>query len=227
MAIFRSILYNILCQPIGILLIIASGLSPFFGQNAVIFMARRWAAWHGWCAKWLLGIEIILEGSLDQGQALYVFKHESYFESIQTLVLFDRPVVVMKQELLDLPFWGFAAKRHGSIGVNREAGPAAMRAMIASVKVAKDSGRSIILFPEGTRIAPGERPPVRAGLAGLYKILGLPVIPVALSSGKQWPKGIIKYPGKVMMKVGDPIPPGLSREEIEEKVHAAINALNV
>ena len=99
-------------------------------------------------------------------------------------------------------------------------------AVLRWAKWAKASGRPIVLFPEGTRIPPGEQPPLRAGLAGLYKILGLPVIPVALSAGHQWPKGFVKYAGPVRMKVGAPIPPGLSREEIERRVHEAINVLN-
>lgn len=226
MAVLRSILFHIICQPVGLVLVILAGISPLFGQEAVIFASRRWAAWHRWCAHYLLGIHTVMDGNLDHGQALYVFKHESNFETIETLVLFERPVVVMKQELLDLPFWGYASRKHGSIGVNRDAGPTAMRAMIAAAKLAKASGRPIVLFPEGTRIPPGEQPPLRAGLAGLYKILGLPVIPVALSAGHQWPKGFVKHPGPVRMKVGAPIPPGLSREEIEARVHAAINVLN-
>ena len=103
---------------------------------------------------------------------------------------------------------------------------AAMRRMIAQAKRAKESGRPIILFPEGTRVPHGETPPLRAGLAGLYKILGLPVIPVALNSGKVWPNGFLKQAGIVTVKVGEPIPPGLPREEIEARVHAAINVLN-
>ena len=98
--------------------------------------------------------------------------------------------------------------------------------MIAQAKRAKESGRPIILFPEGTRVPHGERPPLRAGLAGLYKILGLPVIPVALNSGKVWPHRFVKQAGVVTVKVGEPIPPGLPRDEIEARVHAAINALN-
>jgi 1-acyl-sn-glycerol-3-phosphate acyltransferase len=102
-----------------------------------------------------------------------------------------------------------------------------MRRMIAAAKLAKASGRPIVLFPEGTRVPHGERPELKAGLAGLYKILGLPVIPVALDSGRVWPRSaFVKRSGVVRMKVGEPIPPGLPREEIEPRVHAAINALN-
>ena len=93
-------------------------------------------------------------------------------------------------------------------------------------KRAKASGRPIILFPEGTRVPHGEQPELRAGLAGLYKILGLPVIPVALDSGKLWPRGFVKRPGIVTLSVGAEIPPGLPREDIEARVHKAITALN-
>jgi 1-acyl-sn-glycerol-3-phosphate acyltransferase len=226
MSMMRSILYHIICYPVSLLLSIVAMAEACFGQDHVIRGSRRWALWHRWCARTILGIYWQIDGSLDQGQALYVLKHESMFEAIETLALFERPIVVMKQELLDLPVWGFASIRHGSIGVNRDAGSAAMRAMIAAAKAAKASGRPIILFPEGTRVLHGESPPLKAGLAGLYKILGLPVIPVALDAGRVWPKGWIKGSGVVRMKVGEPIPAGLPREEIEARVHRAINALN-
>ena len=226
MPLLRTILYQIIFHAVGAVLIVAAVVSSLFGQDAVIRASRRWALWHRWCARVILGVKMELDGQLDQGQALYVFKHESNYETYETLALFERPVVVMKQELLNLPAWGYASRKHGSIGVDRDAGPSAMRAMIASARIAKESGRPIVLFPEGTRIPHGERPPVRAGLAGLYKILGLPVIPVALDAGKLWPKQFVKYPGIVRLKVGEPIPPGLPRDEIERRVHTAINVLN-
>ena len=226
MAVLRSALYALLFYSIGSLIIIIAMIAAWIGQDQVIWAARRWARWHRWCARWALGIRLEVQGNLDQGQALYVLKHESAFETFETLAAFDRPVVVMKEELLDLPFWGFASRRHGSIGVNRDAGPTAMRAMIAAAKTAKASGRPILLFPEGTRVGVGEAPELKAGLAGLYKILGLPVIPVAIRAGHVWPKGFVKHPGTVTFRVGETIPPGLPREEIESRVHAAINVLN-
>jgi 1-acyl-sn-glycerol-3-phosphate acyltransferase len=84
----------------------------------------------------------------------------------------------------------------------------------------------VLIFPEGTRVAPGEQPPLQPGFAGLYKQLGLPVVPVALDSGRLWPRNsFVKRPGIVTVRFGEPIPPGLPRAEIEAKVHAAINAL--
>jgi 1-acyl-sn-glycerol-3-phosphate acyltransferase len=158
---------------------------------------------------------------------LVAIKHESAFETIETLAMFDRPAVVMKRQLFDIPFWGRAAALHGSIPVDREAGAAAMRAMLKAAKTAIEDGRPILIFPEGTRMPHGERPPLKAGIAGLYRLLGVPVVPIALDSGRLWPRrSLFKKAGIVTWKVGETIPAGLDREEVERRIHAAINALN-
>ena len=98
--------------------------------------------------------------------------------------------------------------------------------MRAAAKAAVAAGRPILIFPEGTRVLPGEQPQLQPGFAGLYKSLGIPVVPVALDSGRLWPRKIfVKRPGIVTMRVGETIPPGLPRQEVEARVHAAINAL--
>jgi 1-acyl-sn-glycerol-3-phosphate acyltransferase len=226
MNVLRSMLFVLVFYPVGTLLTALAVLESLFGQDAVIRGSRRWALWHRWCARMILGISWDGVNHIKAESALYVFKHESMFEAIETLALFDRPIVVMKEELLRLPIWGTAARKHGSIGVDREAGATAMRAMMVAAKRAKASGRPIILFPEGTRTPHGQSPPLKAGLAGLYKMLGLPVIPVAVDAGRIWPHGIVKTPGKVHLKIGETIPPGLPRQEVEARVHSAINALN-
>lgn len=226
MAAFRSALFLVIFYTIGAVLIAIAMLGALFGVEGVIWGSRNWALWHKWCARVILGIRAEVDGNLDQGQALYILKHESMYEAVQTLALFKRPIVVMKRELFSIPGWGFAARKHGSIPVDREGGASTMRMMIEAARRAKASGRPIILFPEGTRVPHGERPELKAGMAGLYKILGLPVIPVAIDSGRVWPKGFVKRPGVVHLKVCDPIPAGLPREEIEARVHTAINSLN-
>ena len=95
-----------------------------------------------------------------------------------------------------------------------------MRIMMAAGKAAIADGKPILLFPEGTRVAHGDAPPLGAGMAGLYRMLGLPVVPVALDSGKVWPRGFVKQPGVVTWRVGETIPAGLPREEIERRVDA-------
>ena len=94
-------------------------------------------------------------------------------------------------------------------------------------KALKAEGRSILIYPEGTRVVPGERPPLQSGFAGLYRALGMPCVPVALDTGRVWPKHGPKRPGVVTIRIGELIPPGLPRDAIEARVHAAINVLDV
>ncbi|MFM9853178.1 MAG: lysophospholipid acyltransferase family protein [Sphingomonadaceae bacterium] len=222
----RSLIFSLFFYGGSVVLVSVAAASVPFGQAAILTAARRWARWHRWCARVFIGAQTQVIGDLPQAGVIYAIKHESGYEAVETLVLFDRPAVVMKKELVDMFGWGFVARAHGVIPVDREAGAAAMRAMISVAKAAKAAGRPVVIFPEGTRVPHGEQPPLRAGFAGLYKVLGLPVVPIALDSGKIWRKGLIKRPGVVTMTVGEIIPAGLPRAEIERRVHSAINALN-
>ena len=100
-----------------------------------------------------------------------------------------------------------------------------LRRMMKEGAVLTDEGRSILLFPEGTRVPPGEQPPLKAGFAGLYKVLKLPVVPIAVDSGRLWPKRGPKRPGVITYRFGEVIPPGLPRDEAERRVWEAMNAL--
>ena len=174
----------------------------------------------------LLGVKSQVEGRLPTGAVLVAAKHQSMFETIDFLLLLDRPAVVLKRELADMPGWGRIAREYGVIPVDREGGAAALRRMLKAAQAAVAAGRPILIFPEGTRVPVGERPELQPGFAGLYKSLGIPVVPVALDSGRLWPRhSFAKKPGVVTIQVGDAIPPGLPRKEMEARVHAAINAL--
>jgi 1-acyl-sn-glycerol-3-phosphate acyltransferase len=222
----RSVVHAVVFYGGSVPIVLFAMLCVPFGPRATIFGARRWGRWHHWCARWILGIHLRIEGELPQDGKLVIFKHESFFETAELLAVFDAPIAVMKQEALNIPVWGWCSRAHGSIGVDREAGASTMRRMIAAAKAARATGRPVILFPEGTRVAHGETPELRAGFAGMYKALGLPVVPVALDSGKLWPRhSFTKYPGIIRFVVGDVIPAGLPRDEAEARVHAAINAL--
>ena len=97
--------------------------------------------------------------------------------------------------------------------------------MVSEARAYAARGRPLAIFPEGTRVPHGERPPLRSGFAGLYKLLGLPVVPVAVDSGPLY-QPLWKRMGTITLLFGEPIEPGLPREEIEARVHAAINVLN-
>jgi 1-acyl-sn-glycerol-3-phosphate acyltransferase len=192
-------------------------------RNAAL--VRGWSAYHRACARHLLGIRVRIDGRLPTGPSLVALKHESFFEAIDLPCLLPLPVVFAKAELLRLPLWGRVAARYGVVPVERDQGAKVRRAMFPPARSHAATGRPLAIFPEGTRVPHGQQPALQAGFAGLYKLLGLPVVPVAIDSGPLYHR-TWKRPGTVTMRFGEPIPPGLPRPELEARVRAAINALN-
>lgn len=224
---FRSVLFMLVFYP-GSLVAVLTAFPLIPLRNEVLRShAMHWASFHRWCCRWILGIRTRVTGTLPQGPHLYAVKHQSMFETLDLLVVLHDPAVVLKRELAELPLFGHIAKQAGVIPVDRAGSATALRRMLRAAAQARDEGRSILIFPEGTRVAPGEQPPLQPGFAGLYKQLRLPVIPVALDSGLLWPRNsLLKRPGTITMHFGEPIPPGLPRPEIEARVHSAINAMD-
>lgn len=223
----RSLAYVLVFYTGSALFVLSALAAHWTSPRAVQRIATCWGRFHRHACRWLLGQKVRVEGVLPQGGHLYILKHESMFETIDLLCLFDRPAIVAKRELLDIPLWGGIARRYGLIPVERSAGASALRAIRTAARAATAEGRAICLFPEGTRVPHGEAPPLRSGFAGLYTLLRLPVVPIAVDSGRLSPRGkFLKRSGIITYRVGEVIPPGLDRREAEARVHAAINALN-
>ncbi len=220
----RALVYALIFYPATLLFVLACLAASPFGSAPLRKVVRAWARLHHGLAR-LLGTRLKVEGSIPQGACLIAVKHQSMFETLETMRLARTPVIVLKRELADIPLFGWTTRRYGVIPVDREAGPRALREMIALGKEAVAAGRPVIIYPEGTRVRPGETPPLQAGFAGLYRALGLPVVPVAVDSGLVWGPNLPNKSGTVRFLVGEPIPPGLKRADIEARVHAAINAL--
>ncbi|QYE33860.1 1-acyl-sn-glycerol-3-phosphate acyltransferase [Polymorphobacter sp. PAMC 29334] len=225
-AVLRSAVFALVFYIGSVPIVVTAMLVGFIAPAAVITVARIWAGWFALTTRWLLGIRWRIVGTVPNHAALVALKHQSNYETIMILWLFKRPAVVLKAELLGIPAWGAAARAHGVIPVDRAGAATALRAMLKAGNAAKAADRPVLIFPEGTRTAVGTAPELRAGLAGLYRALKLPLVPIACDSGRCWPKGFVKHAGVVTFVVGDPIPAGLDRPAIEARVHTAINALN-
>lgn len=227
MDLIRSLLFAAIFYPATVLWVLGGIVASAFGRRPTLAVVLSWVEIHHWLTRHVLGIRARVEGSIPPGPHLIAVKHQSMFETLEMVRLSKLPVIVMKKELADIPLFGFMTRRYGVIPVERTAGAKALREMVAQGKEAVASGRPVIIFPEGTRVRPGEAPPLRPGFAGLYRALGLSVVPVAVDSGRLWGRGLVKRKGTVTFKVGETIPAGLKREEIEARVHRAINALEL
>ncbi|WP_157216534.1 lysophospholipid acyltransferase family protein [Flavisphingomonas formosensis] len=225
-AFLRSVLFVVVFYGGTVFAVLGALPVALLGRKAVQDYAHGWCRFHGWCAAVLLGIRPRVEGIIPKGPVLYAVKHQAAYETLELVVLLGNPAAVVKKELTDIPLWGWAAKRYGVIPIDRSRKAAALRAMLRAAQQAVHEGRPLMLFPEGTRVPPGLKPPIRAGFAGLYQLLGLPVVPVAVDSGRVWPRrGFVKRPGIITFRFGEPIPPGLPRREAEALVFEGINAL--
>jgi 1-acyl-sn-glycerol-3-phosphate acyltransferase len=223
----RSLIFMVLFYSGSLLFVLWAMLFGWVTPLTVQRTATGWSRFHRACVQWILGQKIVVEGDLPIGPYLYIVKHESMFETIDMLCLLDRPAIGAKRELFDIPLWGGIARRYGLIPIERTAGASALRTLRAEARDRIAQGRPICLFPEGTRVPHGESPPLKAGFAGLYGLLGLPVVPIAIDSGRVSPRGkFLKRAGVITYKVGEMLPAGLDRKEAEVRVHAAINALN-
>ncbi|HQS95173.1 MAG: 1-acyl-sn-glycerol-3-phosphate acyltransferase [Novosphingobium sp. 17-62-19] len=209
----------------SVMFVTGSLLTMYVHKPSFRMFVRGWCGWHRLCCRVLLGIRVELENPVFKPGVLYAIRHESFFEAIDMPWLFRLPVVFAKAELLRIPGWGPAARNFGLIGVEREAGAKALRTMLSEARRLIAEDRPLIIFPEGTRTPHGTPGQLQAGFAGIYKLLRLPVIPVAVDSGPLYQR-TWKRPGTIRYRFAEEIPAGLPREEIEARVEAAINALN-
>ena len=226
--VLRSLVFYPVFYGTSAVLITLNLLSLPFPPVVLRTMVRVWCTWPRWCCRHILGIRVVVEGRMPDHPVLVAMRHESFFEAIDLPVLLPSPVIFAKQELFAIPVWGLLGRRYGLIVVQRDAGARALRSMITAARnnaLAAGRPRPLVIFPEGTRVAHDAAPPLQAGFAGIYKMAGLPVVPIAVDSGplyqRRWKRaGVIRY------RIGEPIAHGLPRADIEARVTAAINALH-
>jgi len=183
-----------------------------------------------WTARWMVGLQVEVRGTPPTGEVLVAAKHQSFLDILVIFHAMPRPKFIMKRELLFAPILGQYAWRIGCVPVNRGKRGQAIQKMLADVaRGAADPGQ-LVIYPQGTRVAPGARSPYKVGTAILYQQLGQPCVPVATNVGLFWPKrAILRKPGRAVVEFLPALPPGLSKDmfmaRLEEAVETRSDAL--
>jgi 1-acyl-sn-glycerol-3-phosphate acyltransferase len=225
--ILRSLVFNLLFYLNLALHVIAAIPTYALPRRYFFVVARSWAHTSNWLLRAVVGTKVALRGleKIPSGALLVASKHQSVWETFTLLTLFDDPAYVFKRELMWIPIFGWYAWKSDMVPVDRGARGGALAGMIARARVELGRGRQIIIFPEGTRTAPGAPPAYKPGIAHLYAAAGVPCLPVALNSGRFWPRRrFLRYPGTIVLEVLDPIPPGLARGEFAARLEREIEA---
>ena len=184
---------------------------------------------------WILGIFQLLEticnityeirgrGNVPEYAVIVASKHQSAFETLALFLCLKKSVFIHKKQLFYIPIFGQYLKKSNMISIDRSDGPSAIRKMLKQAKSKISEGYSIIVFPEGTRKKPGEKPDYKTGFIGIYNETNSEILPVAVNSGHCWPKHtFVKKPGHIIIKILKPIASGLKRPDILNKVQSII-----
>ncbi|WP_226637532.1 lysophospholipid acyltransferase family protein [Novosphingobium profundi] len=217
----RSLAFYAIFYPGSVIMVFLALPFAALGERQIWLLAYSWSAFHRFCCRWLLGIRVEIKGEFPEDGVLVAMRHESFFEAIELPLLTPWPTPFPKSELLKIPGWGWALSRFGVVAVERAGGAASLRRMITTARGFAARGRQLVIFPEGTRMPTGATAQLRSGFAGTYKMLGLPVVPVAVDSGRLYHR-VWKKAGTITYTLGERIEPGLPRGEIEARVGAAI-----
>lgn len=225
MTVFRSIIFQVLFYfwtAVAAIAFLPVLIMPFW---AISYFARLWPRGVFLLLRWIAGLDHRVEGSANiaEDTVIYAAKHQSAWDTMILPILLDDPVVVMKKELHAIPFYGWYARKYGTIGIDRKGGLSAIRSMLAEAREMIAQGRSIVVFPEGTRMAPGDVQTYQSGVAALYQDLDVPVVPIALNSGLFWGRrSLLRKPGTITIRMLPPIPPGLDRRIFMERLETEI-----
>ncbi len=227
----RSLAFNI-CFYLATTLIAVVGLPFLATRTGVLRVARFWARVTLWLLRVIAGTEVEFRGleNIPDGPVLIAAKHQSALETLALCTVFPRFAYVLKRELLMIPLIGWFFSRGGMVAIDRSKGTRAMSLMNSAAAAAIRGGAQLIVFPEGTRRAPGAPPAYKQGISHLYTALNVPCLPIALNTGLFWSRNsLVRRPGKAIIDILPPIAPGLPRTDfqtqVQERIEAASNAL--
>ena len=232
MIIIRSLIFNALFFIYGTFFSIVLMLTLPFPRHLLQRGLKLWMKITMATLKVVAGLDMEFRGleNLPKGPAIIVCKHLSAWETGIFLLIVDDATYVLKKELLAIPFYGLLLRKAKMIAIDRDGGASSLKRLVNESLAALDDGRKVVIFPEGTRSAVGDKLPYHPGVAAVYKKTTAPVIPVALNSGLFWPRRKFrKEPGRIVLEYLEPMPAGLDRKtfmaELENRVETASNRL--
>lgn len=213
----RSFAFNAVLWVSGALLSLWCMLIGRFLPDGILHAARLWARISLWSLRVFCGIRLDAQGMelLPQGGCVIAAQHQSALDILVWVSLLPRPAFVFKKELKRLPMFGSLLEPAGMIAVDRGGGRKALRHMVENAHAAVAAGRQVVIFPEGTRVAPGVKGEIRNGIVALAQGLHAPLFPATTDSGLRWGRlAFNKKPGPVNVTLHPAVPSGLSREEM-------------
>ncbi len=223
----RSIVFNLLFYLNLFVQSVAVLPTLLLPRRAIIRVTQFWAWTNLWLLRTICGITVEWRGleKIPAGGLLVASKHQSMWETFALLPQFHDPAFILKRELMWLPFFGWYSWKAGMIPVDRGRGSQALAAMTICAREALGQNRQIVIFPEGTRRAPGAEPRYKYGVVHLYAETGAACLPVALNSGLFWPRrSFRRYPGTILVEILDPVAPGLDKQAFSERLQQSIES---
>ena len=212
--------------------IIGLAFAPWamFSKTGAYTACRTYAAWCIWTARWMIGLRCEVRGEVPTGEVLVAAKHQSFLDIMMIFHILPRSKFIMKKQIAWTPVIGQYTKRMQMITVDRGKRGQAIAKMMADVEAGKVDPGQIVIYSQGTRVAPGAKVPYKVGTAVLYEQLGQPCVPVATNAGYFWPRrGLYRRPGLAVVEFLPPIAPGMKKSDfmaqLEETVEAASDKL--
>jgi len=220
----RSLIFNALFYLNTLFWLLVALPTFFMPYRAVLEVAKTWGRVNLILLR-VAGVKFELRGSekIPAGPLIVASKHQSTWETTALMPLFDNPLFILKRELEWIPLFGWLLIKGRMVPVDRSGGSQALAKMTERARAEIAEGRQLIIFPEGTRRPAGAEPRYKYGVAHLYAAAGVPCLPIALNSGVFWPRRSLKLrPGAVVVKILDPIMPGLDKDVFFERLQNVI-----
>ena len=231
----RNIIFSIFFFT-GIIIISFVFLPSFFLPKKIVLLGGRFMGyWTGFCLKFFLSTKIEIKGKeniVSNEKFFIAASHQSMFETFYLQTIFNSPIFILKKELILIPIFGWYLKKIGSIAIDRDKISRENLNFFDNVStILNKLKRPLIIFPQGTRVLPNERPPFKKGASRIYEELKITCVPVAINSGYVWPKKGIKVPNKtITISILKPIKAGMPKDEfikiLENNIYSELDLLN-